>query len=800
MPSTSRATSISASGLKDESNPMVPATRERQPPVVEALRRVLDEDPIHPRVLEPTLPRDLETIILKCLEKEPVRRFASARHLAEDLERFIRGEAILAQRGSLAYRMVKSYRRNRTLFWVAGGALLLLMALGAQGLEAARRSQRQADLAQRFGAEAQQLGQYLRLAHMSPLHDRRPLVAWLRQRMKEIEDETKAIGSLAEAPGAYALGQGFLALEEPEKAKSFLDKAWALGFRTAPVAEALGEVNLQLYLKGLDRIREFSERERKAHQIQLAATFRDPAIQFLRQAAGFPGMEAFRAAELTFLENQEDETIKQSQLTLKATPWMYEVLTLEAWMWGQKARRAEDEVSRNAFSDKAIACYEEAVRRAPTDPLIRADLASWLAWSAVRAPLAPSAPTIMARAWDEADRALVADRDFLRAKVVRAELHWAQARLGRPLGAAMEAGSLDKAVEVMESLAITHSDNANHLRDTLRMMVVKMENQRKLRQIQPELLQRARRLTDRLLALEPTEPRNHILVAELDYEEATDLETVGGDGRSAHRRAVERLEKAMATLGNQGILNRAHLTSLFYLGLATQLQGAHQEAMGPMDRGLDLFRQLMPVLGDQSLNVNGVLDVIGARMDWYYMTGAAPEATHRKLVELVEGLQSLSPNSVWLRMERARLDLLLGRGLEALGKDPGSALAAARERFKPMLNHPNPNARPYGNLAQCLLVEVKHRLRSGLDATSLVKEGLALAGKAIDAFPNHTRAKGLRGAFMILGLGDRKGGEARKIAKQALELLRIGAQTSHALRKDLSPYIQQAERILASTP
>ena len=66
---------------------------------VETVAQVLHQEPVSPRRLRPTVPRDLETICLKCLEKEPGRRYATALELAEDLRRFRAGETIRAAPG-----------------------------------------------------------------------------------------------------------------------------------------------------------------------------------------------------------------------------------------------------------------------------------------------------------------------------------------------------------------------------------------------------------------------------------------------------------------------------------------------------------------------------------------------------------------------------------------------------------------------------------------------------------------------------------------------------------------------------
>src|SRR5262249_32370545 len=68
---------------------------------VETLFLVLEQDPVPPRLLTPGVPRDLETVCLKCLEKTPARRYLSAAALATDLEAFEAGEPIAARLSGL---------------------------------------------------------------------------------------------------------------------------------------------------------------------------------------------------------------------------------------------------------------------------------------------------------------------------------------------------------------------------------------------------------------------------------------------------------------------------------------------------------------------------------------------------------------------------------------------------------------------------------------------------------------------------------------------------------------------------
>ena len=80
----------------------------------ETIKLLLDTEPRQPRLLNPKIDRDLSTICLKCLEKDPKRRYSSALALAEDLERWLKHEPILARHTGIFTRGKKWVRRNPT--------------------------------------------------------------------------------------------------------------------------------------------------------------------------------------------------------------------------------------------------------------------------------------------------------------------------------------------------------------------------------------------------------------------------------------------------------------------------------------------------------------------------------------------------------------------------------------------------------------------------------------------------------------------------------------------------------------
>jgi len=98
---------------------------------LQILFRMIHEEPARPRKLAAGMPADAESVVLKCLEKDPARRYQTAKALAEDLQRVLDGEPVRARSASAADRLWRKLRRNKAL---AAALLALVLALGVPRL------------------------------------------------------------------------------------------------------------------------------------------------------------------------------------------------------------------------------------------------------------------------------------------------------------------------------------------------------------------------------------------------------------------------------------------------------------------------------------------------------------------------------------------------------------------------------------------------------------------------------------------------------------------------------------------
>ncbi len=192
----------------------------------ELIERVLHDPPDPPRRLDPRIPRDLETIVLKAIAKEPGDRYATAQAMGEDLERFLEDRPIRARRSTTVEQAWRWCRRNLILFLALSTAAAAVVTLAIVSTA----------MAWKFRDQRDQIAQDLALMSLSEARERQARIDGRREELVESLLDRARLKRLSRQPGQRfdslaALGQAAEIARElslpPERFDPFRDEAIA---------------------------------------------------------------------------------------------------------------------------------------------------------------------------------------------------------------------------------------------------------------------------------------------------------------------------------------------------------------------------------------------------------------------------------------------------------------------------------------------------------------------------------------------------------------------------------------------
>ena len=284
------------------------------------------------RVRDPSLPKDLEAVVSKCLERERARRYQSAHELAEELRRFLDGVPTLVRPVGVVGRLVRRSRRHPRTTAIVTAATAASLVLAVVATRTALQARARAEASQRLGEQVQAIEARLRYAQLLPVHDLTPVEAKVREGLADVAREMTAQGAVARGPGELALGRGALALGDPETALLHLRRAWDLGVRSLDCALALARASNELYRREWGRLGAVPDKKvRDGKRLELGRRLRDPAVQALRLAKGSQGLlPPLVEALIAQTEERNDDALRLAQQALAEDPFAYEAQLLSA--------------------------------------------------------------------------------------------------------------------------------------------------------------------------------------------------------------------------------------------------------------------------------------------------------------------------------------------------------------------------------------------------------------------------------------------------------------------------------------
>lgn len=328
------------------------------------------------RHFNPSVPKDLETIAQKCLEREPQRRYTSAKVLEEDLRHWLAGEPILARSVGPIGRLLRWVRRKPALAASLAAGLIGVSVLGSWNIRTSRLARAREQAAQRFGMDIRDAEHLLRIERLLPVHDIRPAESRLRARMEGIRNEMGQLGGVARGPGLYAIGRGHLALREYGKGVGELESAWRAGYKAPEVAFAIGmALLLEFEEKALDRSLQGVTLEKlDVERKRLTASALDWVSKAEGAAVDHPD---FGAAMVAQAEGRFAEADSLFARALGQAPWLFEgwvgrYRNLYAWKYHRQQNGPSD---TEALFKELTGHLEKAQRIAPSDDEALSELA-----------------------------------------------------------------------------------------------------------------------------------------------------------------------------------------------------------------------------------------------------------------------------------------------------------------------------------------------------------------------------------------------------------------------------------------
>jgi serine/threonine-protein kinase len=319
------------------------------------------------------IPRDLGRVVMKCLERQRERRYATAGELRADLERYLAGAPVLAMPPSLLYRLSKRARRNRFAFGAGFSSAVVLMASVALLVRAQLRSVELGKRSAEYARDVERFETTMHQAALLPLHDTRPERAKVETRLRAIEAELPILRKEIAALAEHALGRGELALGRTEAAIAHLEHSYATT-HTPEVGLALGRALAGRYAEELGAVANLPAEERAAQRKELAARYSERIKQLLSIPTDDPGALELARAQIAFADERDDEAMAAAQAALGRQPWLYEAYRLRSEVELRRSRvrwDAGDLNSSRAALERAGVELAAATRIAGSDAASR---------------------------------------------------------------------------------------------------------------------------------------------------------------------------------------------------------------------------------------------------------------------------------------------------------------------------------------------------------------------------------------------------------------------------------------------
>jgi serine/threonine-protein kinase len=813
----------------------------------EILMKVIEQDPIPPRKINQTLPTDLQTIILKCLEKNPERRYNTARSLSDDLSRFLDGDPILAKRATWFYRINKKVKKYPILSSLIAAAIVTVIIFAAIAGVVQWRAKKQAGLFQEFGQDVTRIEAIMRYAYLLPLHDVQNEKNQVLQRLDGIKQRMNLLGNMAYGPGYYSIGRGYLSLHRYQDAYDYLIQAWQKhNYRESEVANALGLSLAKLYQEKLrDAERTYGKDEIQKIRTELRSKYRDAALKFIRLSTS--ELPEYTSALIAFLEEDYTQALKQSEAAIKKVPWLYEGHLLQGDVFvalGNDQQAIGKTEKANKYYENAKKAYLDAAQKGQSDAEVYEGLCALHA-AILRMQINHSgtiSEQVVQDGADYCEKTQEADSKNINSYLIATVIYTDRSFNQRAHGID-DSDSIDKAIKYAQSaLRIEPENSAAHaaigqaistradaeldrggnpipfLNDAdshYRKALAKMPmDHRTLYNLGDSLTQRGRyesstgkdatrSFENALYYLERSvkeNPKSAMYLSQLSiayFYKAEFENRFGLDPRDSLEHSIKVTQKS--TELNPAYVNNYIMTAATYLYLADAQIDRSQNAILSLDSAINAYNKSLTLDPNNAYSHAGLgiaffkkgLCLEREKKDALTMTNYARDALRKSIRENDEIMETYSV--------LAEVELLAARDAINKHQSPEPFFNEALYVLQNGLSKQSDSFQCLRSKAILHLLRAEYLASSGKTSSDEIALGIDAANRSLKKNSQLADSYAYRGKLLLLRARELSGAERKKIAQEAQISLEQAFKINQFLKKDYNPALEEAIRLASAS-
>lgn len=706
---------------------------------LEILLNIDRSDPLPLRKRDASIPLDLETIVMKCLEKDLSRRYDSAKAFADDLKRYQDGVPIEARQAGVVDRLFIRARRNKPVVIAAGVAVLAIAIFGGVALRARWKAAEEARLAGLFGEEVQLVEATMRQAYLLPLHDTTPEKKVVLAKMAWIEDRMKSADT-AHGAGEYALGRGYMVLRDYSQAGKRLELAWnQYGLQTPQVAQALGLTMAMLFQKELSEVNRITDKALRDRKIEeLDREYKTPALEFIaRGRTGDAGGAQYAEALIAFLEKHYDQALKKAEKAFAQTPSFYESELLVGDIYvalGNERRDKGDNQAAQEFYSKGEAAYHKAIRSGESDPIayealcsLKLDLMTMQIYqtgSSLDAAFEAATQTCddaiktnpeSASAWTKKSAALAR----------RAEAAFALGQ--KPMATIQQ--SIDAAQQALKFDPVS----ATALYAMSRPYWIKGMVERNMGLDQRGSFHKVIQYTQRVTQVDPADSRSYNLMG-LAYANIGLYERNGGlDPRPMLEKSVDSFKRSLAINPKSAIAYSN--TAISYLYKAHYEMGHGIDPSRSIQAIIDSSRKAIEINPNYSYGYNQLGLGYIARAEYKIQTGDDPQEDLKTALQALGKILEITPNYYQAHGNLGYTNVLLALYQVIHGLDPRNSLERAMKDLQIAVEKGNATIVNFDWFGIAFLQKAEYERLRGLDPSKSLQGAMNQFQKSCDLNP-----------------------------------------------------------------